>query len=66
MNDDRKRILSHRSRTPGKALDKDDLASVTGGISGRPVPGCCVQGCNPCELPGVEPLPTGPVLPKWP
>lgn len=60
MSNDRKRILSNRNRTPGKALSKDDLASVTGGRRGLPVPGCCVQGCDPCALPGVEPLPTLP------
>jgi len=66
MSNDRKRILSQRTRTPGKALSKDDLASVTGGAGGGggvPVPGCCVQGCDPCAVPGVGPLPT---LPKWP
>lgn len=47
MND-RKRILSRRSRTPGKALTKDDLSNVTGGRrSGIPVPGCCASGPPP-------------------
>ncbi len=57
MNNDRKRILSHRNRTPGKALSKDDLASVTGGARGAPTPGCCVQGCDPCAHPGPGPMP---------
>ena len=52
----RKRILSRRSRTPGKALSKDDLSHVAGGRRGVPIPGCCVQGCDPCDLPGVQPI----------
>lgn len=62
----RKRILSRRNRTPGKALSQDDLASATGGLRGVPIPGCCVQGCDPCDLPGVQPI--GPALPfpSWP
>ena len=53
----RKRILSRRSRTPGKALSKDDLSHVSGGrLGGTPIPGCCVQGCDPCDLPGVKPI----------
>jgi hypothetical protein len=74
MSNDRKRILSHRTRTPGKALSRDDLASVTGGASltnqSTPVPGCCVQGCTGCDLPGIEPLPLPqfpkPTLPRYP
>ena len=62
----RKRILSRRNRTPGKALSKDDLASVTGGARGVPVPGCCVQGCTGCDLPGVQPIGRLPGLPGFP
>jgi len=65
----RKRILSRRNRTPGKALSREDLASATGGITAVPTPGCCVQGCTGCDLPGVKPIgPIGPIgpLPTWP
>lgn len=61
----RKRILSRRSRTPGKALTKDDLSNVTGGLRGVPTPGCCVQGCDPCDLPGLDPIGPG-ALPSFP
>ena len=57
----RKRILSRTSRTPGKALSKDDLSQATGGARGVPIPGCCIQGCTGCDLPGVSPIgPSGP------
>lgn len=64
----RKRILSRKSRTPGKALSKDDLSQANGGApKGVPIPGCCVQGCQGCDLPGISPIgPIGPFGPSKP
>ncbi|WP_257448166.1 hypothetical protein [Archangium lipolyticum] len=35
-------------RTPGRKLNREELAQATGGIDRSPsIPGCCTQGC--CE-----------------